>query len=201
MTSPIPAFVLAVIAIALGVVGIAASGAGVIWHVGGVIVQTRQAVDITGVGLAEVAAVDNPTDSRVDYTIDVAEQFAEKQATWIQTGLIGTSRLPLPIENIRLYAETSGVIQYVRCSVNTAFVVGQVIIVDVNKNGTTIFTTQASRPQIAATTNTDVSDTPDITTYVQGDYFDIDVDQADSSGAARDLTCSMTIREPLFQTQ
>jgi len=53
--------------------------------------------------------------------------------------------------------------------------------IDVNKNGTTIFTTQSKRPIIAAGTNTDDSDTPDVTALTQDDIVSIDVDQVGST--------------------
>jgi len=57
---------------------------------------------------------------------------------------------------------------------------GASIIVDININGVTIFTNQGKRPQIAAGTNTDDSDVPDITALVQDDRVGIDVDQVGS---------------------
>lgn len=63
---------------------------------------------------------------------------------------------------------------------------GADLIVDVNKNGTTIFTTQSKRPQIADGTNSDDSDTPDITSLVEGDRVSVDVDQIGSNTAGGD---------------
>lgn len=60
---------------------------------------------------------------------------------------------------------------------------GASLIVDINKNGTTIFTTQSKRPQIAIGTNIDDSDTPDITALVQDDRVSVDVDQVGSTVA------------------
>lgn len=52
-------------------------------------------------------------------------------------------------------------------------------IVDVNKNGTTVFTTQANRPTLSNSDpdNWAVSGTPDITSFVEGDVISIDIDQ------------------------
>jgi hypothetical protein len=58
---------------------------------------------------------------------------------------------------------------------------GASIIVDVNKNGTTIFTTQSGRPEVAVSTNTADSATPDVTALVQDDRVGIDIDQVGSS--------------------
>jgi len=57
---------------------------------------------------------------------------------------------------------------------------GAAIIVDVNKNGTTIFTNQANRPQIAAGSTEDESGTPDVTILVKNDALSIDIDQGDT---------------------
>ncbi len=58
---------------------------------------------------------------------------------------------------------------------------GQAIIVDVNKNGTTIFTNPAGRPQIAIGDNSGESGTPDVTSLVLNDYLTFDIDQAGST--------------------
>jgi hypothetical protein len=65
---------------------------------------------------------------------------------------------------------------------------GAAIIVDVNKNGTTIFTTQGNRPQIAIGATTGDSGTPDVTALAEGDKLTIDIDQIGSTIAGADLT-------------
>lgn len=61
------------------------------------------------------------------------------------------------------------------------------IIVDVNKNGTTIFTTQGNRPEITAGSNTGTSGAPDVTALAKDDAVTIDVDQVGSTIAGADL--------------
>ena len=65
---------------------------------------------------------------------------------------------------------------------------GAALIVDVNKNGTTIFTTQGGRPSIAAGETTDDSDTPDVTALAETDKLTIDIDTVGSTVAGADLT-------------
>ena len=90
----------------------------------------------------------------------------------------GVSRVPLPAA-----ATIGGVI----ATANTA-PTGQSLIFDVNKNGTTIFTTQANRPAIAAGTNsTSLAAIPDVTALATGDYLTVDIDQVGSSVAGADL--------------
>jgi hypothetical protein len=81
----------------------------------------------------------------------------------------------------------------IEVSVGTA-PTGASVIFDVNKNGTTIFTTQGNRPTIAVSTNTDLSSTPDITTYAAGDYMTVDVDQIGSTIAGANATITIWYR-------
>jgi hypothetical protein len=62
------------------------------------------------------------------------------------------------------------------------------IIVDVNKDGTTIFTTQSNRPAIAAGANTGNTTTVEVPTWADGEYLTMDVDQIGSGTAGSDLT-------------
>jgi hypothetical protein len=67
---------------------------------------------------------------------------------------------------------------------------GSPIIIDINKNGTTMFTTQANRPQIdigAFSTASEVTDI-DVDTISAGDYITVDIDQVGSSTPGSDLS-------------
>jgi hypothetical protein len=88
----------------------------------------------------------------------------------------------------RWYARGAWTILAVRASVGTA-PTGASVIVDVNKNGTTIFTTQSSRPTIAVSTNTALNSAdPEIDTLANGDYLTLDVDQIGSTEPGQNLT-------------
>jgi hypothetical protein len=80
-------------------------------------------------------------------------------------------------------------IQGISAAVQTA-PTGADLIVDVNKNGTTIFTTQANRPAISAGTvvTTDEVTNMDVTSLAAGDELTVDVDQVGSSTAGSALT-------------
>jgi hypothetical protein len=93
----------------------------------------------------------------------------------------------------RIYLEGSYVIETVRTAVNTA-PTGASLIVDVNKNGTTIYTTQGARPTIAASSFTATGNSPAVTTFVAGDYLTVDVDQIGSTVAGSDLTVTIRLR-------
>jgi hypothetical protein len=79
----------------------------------------------------------------------------------------------------------------VRASVGVA-PTGASLIVDVNKNGTTIFTTQSARPTIAAAGVT-ATGTPAVTTLADGDYLTVDIDQIGSGTAGADLTVQVVL--------
>jgi hypothetical protein len=66
---------------------------------------------------------------------------------------------------------------------------GTTILCDVNKNGTTVFTTQGNRPSIAiSASKVAVMAVPDVTALAAGDLLSVDVDQVGSSFAGADLT-------------
>lgn len=58
---------------------------------------------------------------------------------------------------------------------------GAAEIFDVNKNGTTVFTTQANRPTIADGATTSTRYLPDITHVTEGDVITVDTDQEGST--------------------
>jgi hypothetical protein len=75
----------------------------------------------------------------------------------------------------------------VRASVGTA-PTGADIVIDVNKNGTTVFTTQSNRPKIYAGQTLVSTSTPNITEFAAGDYITVDVDAIGSLNPGSDLT-------------
>lgn len=108
--------------------------------------------------------------------------FAVKGALTVQ---VGTGRI---------YFRDSCVIESVTIGVNTA-PTGSTLIVDVNKNGTSIYaTTQANRPAIAISAFTANGGTPDTTAIASGDYISCDIDQIGSTVAGSDLTVSIRLR-------
>ena len=64
------------------------------------------------------------------------------------------------------------------------------IIVDINKNGTTIFTNQANRPTIASDTYQSSIGTLSMP-MLPGDYLTVDVDQIGSTLSGSDLTVTI----------
>ena len=88
-----------------------------------------------------------------------------------------------------------GTIDEVYLMVGTAPGTDKTFTVDVNKNGTTIFTTQANRPSIADTATEDTSGTPDVTTFVKNDKFTVDVDVSTATTAVADAVCIIRVRQ------
>ncbi len=106
--------------------------------------------------------------------------------TWNFTG----ADLTVTTGTVRLRPPRGGTILYVRCSAGTA-PAGQDIIVDINRGGTTIFTTQANRPKVPAGSNDGSSAVPDVTSFNAGDVFTCDIDQVGSTTAGKDLVVTM----------
>jgi hypothetical protein len=75
----------------------------------------------------------------------------------------------------------------VRAVVGTA-PTGADVIVDVNVDGASAFTTQANRPKVVATTTIGALATPDVTAVAAGLGVNVDIDQIGSTIAGADLT-------------
>ena len=69
------------------------------------------------------------------------------------------------------------------------------VIVDVNKNGSSIFTNQGNRVWIFGSVHHDTTDTPGVTTLNLNDVVTIDLDQADSGEEAADLTVEVRCKQ------
>ena len=93
----------------------------------------------------------------------------------------------------RIYVTVTGTIVEVNASVKTA-PSGTSIICDINKNGSTIWSTQANRIIIADGSNTGTQTTFDTTTVTSGDYFTIDVDQVGSTTPGAKLTVRLALQ-------
>ena len=71
------------------------------------------------------------------------------------------------------------------------------ILIDINKNGTTIFTTQGSRVTIAASaTSGQNAGTPEVTAFSAGDIISFDVDQI-GTGTVGAMTAVTLLLNPL----
>ena len=64
---------------------------------------------------------------------------------------------------------------------------GAALILDINKNGTTLYTTQGNRPTIADGETSEVATLPDVVSISSGDIISIDIDQVGSAVAGANL--------------
>lgn len=99
----------------------------------------------------------------------------------------GTYRTPI------MFAGTPGsiVIKSIRAMVGTV-PTGASIVIDIHKNGTTIFTTQGNRPAIAISEfDSGEVTNMDITELAKGDYLALDIDQIGSTIAGKDLVVTL----------
>jgi hypothetical protein len=122
-----------------------------------------------------------PTWKKLIFATDTATIITTLTFAVVGTLAVGTDKAPT------ILAPCTLTITKVKLVVKTA-PTGAAIIVDVNKNGTTIFTTQANRPQIAISGTTGDSGTPDVTALAETDKLTIDIDQVGSGTAGADLT-------------
>ena len=131
---------------------------------------------------------------RLYWAVDTNILYRDNGATWVELlggisknvgiafnlGLasVGTKQaqalIPtfLTISKVKIYADNAPT--------------GSSLIVDVNKNGVTIFTTQANRPEIAIDGHADDSGTPDVVNLAADDRVSVDVDQVGSTIAGGD---------------
>ena len=70
---------------------------------------------------------------------------------------------------------------------------GASLIFDINKNGTTLFTTQANRPTIAAAGVSASVTLPNVTTLAAGDVITVDCDQVGSTVASTGFTIAISV--------
>lgn len=99
---------------------------------------------------------------------------------------VSTGTMRLPIDGTYTIVGT-------RLMVGTA-PTGANLILDIKKNGTTIYTTQANRPTIVAGANSGgPGATPDVTSLAAGDYLTVDVAQVGSTVAGSDLTVVIVV--------
>lgn len=124
-----------------------------------------------------LAALDSPTLTEGSTKVGLLVPFPFTKSG-VQTVYTGT---------YRFYIDGDFVVSKVRIGVGTA-PTGASLIVDVNKNGTTIFTTQSRRPTISASAFTALNtSTIENGTLTTADYLTIDIDQIGSTIAGSDL--------------
>lgn len=135
-----------------------------------------------------------PGSDGASLTMDAAQSYG---AAWVDqmVPLIFSvnGQLGVAAGVARVGVEGTYVIKGVRARVDTA-PTGSSIKVDVNKNGTTIWSTQTNRPDIATSSNASSYVTNMNTTSLSsGDYLTMDVDQIGSTIAGSHLTVTVWV--------
>jgi len=104
-----------------------------------------------------------------------------------------SSDLAVAVGTSRIYFDNDCEVVSFKGSVDTA-PVGADIIFDMNKNATTIFTTQANRPKIVDGANKITWTPPDVVAFAAGDYLTIDVDQIGSGTKGKNFVGVLRVR-------
>jgi hypothetical protein len=119
--------------------------------------------------------------SGVNYTTVKARLAAPRILPFSKSGALSVA-----VGASRFYVPFTCTIVSIQAMVGTS-PTGATLIVDVNKNGTTVFTTQANRPTVAAAGNVSGAAVPNVTALAAGDYISVDIDQVGSTVPGSDL--------------
>lgn len=121
----------------------------------------------------------------------VPVSVGSQAATWqIDFNVLGT--LSAGAGSLRIPVGVACTVTGAAIVVNTAPTAAS-LIVDINKNGTTLFTTQSDRPTILAAGFASTVTVPVVTAIAAGDYLSIDIDQVGSSVAGANLGGYLTV--------
>jgi|SRR6185503_2496802 len=134
----------------------------------------------------------------------LADSFASVASAYIvlpiQMGVVGVLSV---LSNVGLVypvtfdAQATPNLVHVIAAVKTPPVGGN-LVVDVNKNGTTIFSIQSNRPTIVAGAAVSSVSIPDVTSLVAGDVLTIDVDQIGPTSPGADLSVVILLKQRLL---
>jgi len=150
---------------------------------------TSLVVQEDGTPVASGVKVVNFTGARVEVTtipsgVTVTINELNQQALLTIEGTLETNTGELTIPNV---TGRTLVISKVYLRVGTA-PTGDSIIADIHLDGTTIFTTQANRPEIAISGYTGQTTTIDVPNWTDGSYLTLDIDQVGSILPGSNLT-------------
>jgi len=110
-----------------------------------------------------------------------SDKMTEQFVTFVKSGNLATGT-----GTFRFYAQYALTLKEMEISVATA-PTGAAILADLNKNGTTVFSTQSNRPTVAVSGNVGTTTTFNTTTLADGDYLTVDIDQVGSTVTGADL--------------
>lgn len=117
-------------------------------------------------------------------TLGVKWEYPERIFTFTHEGDVTVGAGTIRLYNVLGRTMT---ITKVFAAVDTA-PTGATLIVDIHKNGTTIFTTQSNRPTIGTSDNSGVTTTIEVPAWADGEYLTMDRDQIGSTVAGANLS-------------
>jgi len=136
---------------------------------------------------------DKDTDATEGYIYrDIRPVLTMPQARTIMWYVDGTLTTGTS-QSARIYMDFPATILKARAYADTA-PTGAALLFDINKNGSTIWSTQANRLTIAAGAQAGNTATFNTTALSVDDYLTLDIDQAGSTVAGADLTVLLTVR-------
>ncbi len=126
-----------------------------------------------------------PINRKIGLPVDASwENIAFSKGGVLTTG-VGTFRFPIKGGTFT--------IQTVAAMLGTGPGDGSILL-DVNKNGTTIYGTQGNRPTFFIFQTSAQVLAHSVTTVTTGDYLTVDIDQVDTSGAAANLVVAVRLQ-------
>lgn len=141
---------------------------------------------------AKLAVGANGTLLQADSTQDTGLKW-ETPRTYPTFNVPGT--LAITTGKLRLSFPYACTITNVRATVGTA-PTGAAVIIDLHKNGATIFTNQDARPSIAIDANVSLTNVPDIAGIAANDYLTLEVDAVGSTEPGSDLVVTLECTVP-----
>lgn len=136
-------------------------------------------------GTNKITGMGDPTAAQDAATKTYVDNRTRQQVVFAESGTLSTKS-----GTIRARATENRTIVGVWIDCDTA-PTDAAILVDVHKDGTTIFTTQGNRPTIAAAGKQGTEATPDVTDWDDDEYLTVDIDQVGSTIAGADLTVTI----------
>jgi len=143
---------------------------------------TGRTISLTGDVTGTSGSFDGSGNASIAATVAaVPSKATEQVVTFVKSGDLVTGT-----GTFRFYAQYALTLVEMEISVATA-PTGAAILVDLNKNGTTVFSTQSNRPTVAISGFVGTTTTFNTTTLADGDYLTVDIDQIGSTVAGADL--------------
>lgn len=144
----------------------------------GTLVATRKRLNFAAGPGASVSVADDATNNKADITIGLSGALRRRTAVLVVPGSPSAAVAPA---TARLVMPVAGTIVAVRSTCRVAVSSGTYTY-DLNRNGTTMYTTQANRPTRTAADGIGVKThtLPDVTSFSALDVLDVDVDAVGS---------------------